>query len=96
MIRSYPRGIHDGPFSRPSVKEDRMQFKTHISDTLDEVAVEIASILAKGYMRHQTGRRLPSDSMDSENKEAKLIESEAVTEKELDSSGHRSLHAFMS
>ena len=40
-----------------------MQFKTHIPDTLDEVAVEIASILAKGYMRHQTGRRLPSDSM---------------------------------
>jgi hypothetical protein len=73
-----------------------MQFKTQIPDTLDEVAVEIASILAKGYMRHQTGRRLPSDSRDSANDVAQVQESEAFTEKRLDFSGHRSLHSFTS
>jgi hypothetical protein len=78
------------------VKEDWMQFKTQIPDTLDEVAVEIASILAKGYMRYQTGRRLPSDSRESASDVAQIKESEAFTEKGLDSSGHRSLHAFMS
>jgi len=52
-----------------------MQFKTQIPDTLDEVAVEIASILAKGYMRLQTGRRLPSDSRDSASDAAQIKES---------------------
>ncbi|MDY7028547.1 MAG: hypothetical protein SVR04_09650 [Spirochaetota bacterium] len=73
-----------------------MQFKTQIPDTLNEVAGEIAMILAKGYVRYQTGRRLPLDSRDSASDVAQVKESEEFTEKGLDCSGHRSLHAFMS
>lgn len=73
-----------------------MQAETNISDTLEEVTAEVVSILAMGYMRYRNGRRLPSDSENSEGNIAQLQESEALTEKFLDVSGHRSLHSFTS
>ena len=57
---------------------------------LDDVVAEIASILAQGYLRHRKRRQIPPES-GGESRKAKY--SQAVTEKRLDSSGHRSLHS---
>jgi hypothetical protein len=73
-----------------------MQAETNIPDTIVAVTAEVVSILAQGYMRYRKGRRLPSDSQDSERNVAQVQESEAFTEKRLDVSGHRSLHSFTS
>ena len=88
-------------------KKDRMQAKTKIPTgitrrsevadrfhTLEEVTAEVVSILAQGYMRYRQGRKLPSNSKVSENSVAQVQESDAFTEKRLDLSGHRSLHAL--
>jgi hypothetical protein len=73
-----------------------MQAETNIPDTIEAVTAEVVSILAQGYMRYRKGRRLPSDSQDSEENMAQVLESEAFTEKRLDVSSHRSLHSFTS
>ncbi|GAB6907251.1 hypothetical protein DESC_500155 [Desulfosarcina cetonica] len=73
-----------------------MQAETNIPDTIEAVTAEVVSILAQGYMRYRKGRRLPSDSQDSEGNVVQVQESEAFTEKRLDVSGHRSLHSFTS
>ncbi len=73
-----------------------MQAESNTPDTLEEVTAEVVSILAQGYMRYRNGRRLPSDSEDLEGNVAQVQESEALTEKRLDVSGHRSLHSFTS
>jgi len=73
-----------------------MQAETNIPDTIEAVTAEVVSILAQGYMRYRKGRRLPSDSQDSEGNVAQVQESEVFTEIRLDVSGHRSLHSFTS
>jgi hypothetical protein len=73
-----------------------MQAENNIPNTLEEVTAEVVSILAMGYMRYRNGRRLPSDSQNSEENVAQVQEFEAFTEKRLDLSGHRSLHSFTS
>jgi hypothetical protein len=73
-----------------------MQAEINIPDMLEDVAAEVVSILAQGYMRYRNGRRLPPDSENSEGNVAQVQESEAFTEKRLDVSGHRSLHSFTS
>ena len=73
-----------------------MQANEHVPASLDEVISEIATILARGYMRHRKGRRLAPDSDGRVVHVAQVEESEAFTEKRLDSSGHRSLHSFTS
>ena len=61
-----------------------------IPRALDDVVAEIASILAQGYLRHRKRRRISPEP----GSEAKKVEySQVVTEKRLDSSGHRSLHS---
>ncbi len=73
-----------------------MQAETNIPDTIEAVTAEVVSIPAQGYMRYRKGRRLPSDFQDSEGNVAQVQESEAIKEKRLDVSGHRSLHSFTS
>ncbi len=53
----------------------------------------IASILAQGHLRTRRGRHLDSAVSGNRPYVAQAQESEAVTEKRLDSSGRRSLHA---
>jgi len=91
-----PRGIHGGPFRGLPQKEDRMPANEHVPVSVDEVISEIATILARGYMRHRNGRRLAPDSDGGAAHVAQVEESEAFTEKRLDVSGHRSLHSFTS
>ena len=57
---------------------------------LDDVVAEIASILAQGYLRHRKRRPILPESGGEERKDE---DSQVVTEKRLDSSGHRSLHS---
>ena len=66
----------------------------HVPASLEEVISEIATILARGYMRHRNGRRLAPESDTEAVHVAQVEESEAFTEKRLDVSGHRSLHSF--
>lgn len=70
-----------------------MQTNEHLPGTLDEAVAEIVSILAQGYMRSRGSRRLPPDSGSRADDVAQVEESEALTEKRLDDSGHRSLHS---
>jgi len=70
-----------------------MQTNEHLPGTLDDTVSEIASILAQGYLRCRKGRRLASSAGGNRPYVAQVQESEAVTEKRLDSSGHRSLHS---
>ena len=77
-------------------KEDRMPDNEHVPTSLEEVISEIATILARGYMRHRNGRRIAPDSGRGAEHVAQAEESEAVTEKRLDIPGHRSLHSFTS
>ena len=62
---------------------------THVSNTVDEVVAEIASILAEGYLRHRKSREISSTS---ENERKKVKHSQVFTENRLDRSGHRSVH----
>jgi len=67
----------------------------HLPTEPDEVASEIASILAGGCFRYLKSRRisvLSEDSADAADV-AQVKESEPFTENRLDSSGHRSLHS---
>ena len=73
-----------------------MQANEHVPASLEEVTSEIATILARGYMRHRKGRHLAFDSDGGAAHVAQVEESEAFTEKRLDVSGHRSLHSFTS
>ena len=91
-----PRGIHGGPFRGLPQKEDRMPANEHVPVSVDEVISEIATILARGYMRHRNGRRIAPDSGSGAEHVAQVEESEAFTEKRLDIPGHRSLHSFTS
>ena len=68
----------------------------HVPASLEEVISEIATILARGYMRHRNGRRLATESDTEAAHIAHDEESEALTENRLDASGHRSLHSFTS
>ena len=68
----------------------------HVPASLEEVISEIATILARGYMRHSNGRRLAPGSDTEAVHVAQVEESEAFTEKRLDVSCHRSLHSFTS
>lgn len=68
----------------------------HVPISLDEVISEIATILARGYMRHRNGRRLAPESNTEAVHVAQVEESEVVTSIRLDISGHRSLHSFTS
>ena len=68
-----------------------MQSNEHIPGTFDDVTAEIALILARGYMRYRKGRRLALDSGKLADDVAQVDESEAITEKQLDCSGHRSV-----
>ena len=77
-------------------KEDRMPDNEHVPASLEEVISEIATILARGYMRHRNGRRLAPESDTEAVHVAQVEESEAFTEKRLDIPGHRSLHSFTS
>jgi len=62
LVLSRPCGIHGGPFRGLPQKEDRMPANEHVPISVDEVISEIATILARGYMRHRNGRRLAPDS----------------------------------
>jgi len=73
-----------------------MQANEHVPASLEEVTSEIATILARGYMRHRKGRRLAFDLDGGAAHMAQVEEYEAFTEKRLDVSGHRSLHSFTS
>ena len=73
-----------------------MPVNEHVPASLEEVISEIATTLARGYMRHRNGRRLAPDSEGGAAHVAQVKESEALTEKRLDVSGHRSLHSFTS
>ncbi len=73
-----------------------MPANEHVPASLEEVISEIATILARGYMRHRNGRRLAPESDAEAVHVAQVEESEAFTEKRLDVSGHRSLHSFTS
>jgi len=77
-------------------EEDRMPANEHVPISLDEVTSEIATILARGYMRHRNGRRIAPDSGNGAEHVAQVEESEAFTEKHLDIPGHPSLHSFTS
>jgi hypothetical protein len=70
-----------------------MQAIKQIPHTLDEALAQITEILARGYMRYEKNRRLGSDTK-CQADVTQAEESEAVAEKPLDSSGHRSVHAF--
>ena len=70
-----------------------MPANEHVPISLDEVISEIATILARGYMRHRNGRRIAPDSGSGAEHVAQVEESEAFTEKRLDIPGHRSLHS---
>ena len=70
-----------------------MQHSETLPESLDETISEIASILAQGYLRYRRGRHLDSAVSGNRPYVAQPQESEAVTEKRLDSSGHRSLHS---
>jgi len=61
----------------------------------DEVATEIASILAGGCFGYLKSRRtsVSSDHLRAAGNVAQVKESEPFTENRLDSSGHRSLHS---
>ena len=63
-----------------------MQSNEHIPGMLDGVAAEIALILARGYMRLRRDRQLAPDFGKSVDNVAQVEESEAITEKRLDSS----------
>jgi len=67
----------------------------HLPTEPDEVATEIASILAGGCFRYLKSRRtsVSSDHSETTDDVAQVTESEPVTENRLDSSGHRSLHS---
>ncbi len=62
---------------------------THVSNAVDEVVAEIASILAEGYLRHRKSREISSTS---ENERKKVKHYQVFTENPLDPSGHRSVH----
>lgn len=70
-----------------------MQSNKHIPGTLGDVTAEIALILARGYMRYRRGRRLAPDFGKSVDNVAQVEESEAITEKRLDCSGHRGVRS---
>jgi len=70
-----------------------MQHSETLSESLDETILEIASILAQGYLRCRKGRHIDPTVSGNRPHVAQVQESEAVTEKRLDSSGHRSLHS---
>ncbi len=65
-------------------KEDRMPANEPVPISLDEVISEIATTLARGYMRHRNGRRIAPDSGGGAEHVAQVEESEAVMEKRLD------------
>jgi hypothetical protein len=67
-----------------------MNNSEHVPMTPDDAVVEIASILAKGYLRHRKGRHIAADTVKSPHNLGKVTESVAVTENELDASGHHS------
>ena len=69
-------------------KEDRMPDNEHVPASLEEVISEIATILARGYMRHRNGRRIAPDSGSGAEHVAQVEESDAFTEKRLDIPGH--------
>jgi len=61
----------------------------------DEKAVsELATILARGYLRHRKARRLDADPGCQDVHVPQLPDSEHVTEKPLDCPGHQSGHAL--
>ena len=93
---SSPAASITEPFLGLPQKEDRMPANEHVPISLDEVISEIATILARGYMRHRDGRRIAPDSGSGAEHVAQVEESEAFTEKRLDIPGHRSLHSFTS
>jgi hypothetical protein len=63
-----------------------------VPGSLDEVVPEIATILARGYLRYRNGRRLDRHPRSPEVRVSQLPASEPVAEKPLDPSGHRSPH----
>jgi len=63
-----------------------MQSKQDIPVELDEVSAEIASILAKGFMRCRKGARFDPDTGAESRNAADIRESETITEKPLDCS----------
>ena len=63
-----------------------MLSKEDIPIELDEVAAEIASILAKGFMRRRKGARFGPDIGTERRNAADIEESETITEKPLDCS----------
>ena|GEM_PF-2309126 len=67
-------------------KEDLMQSTKHIPIAVAEVAVEIASILARGFMRCRTGAKSSPDSEIERRSAADIEESETIAEKPLDCS----------
>jgi len=70
-----------------------MHDDVHLPTEPGEVASEIASILAQGYLRCRNSRPLDTSAGENRPHVAQVEESEAFTEKRLDSSGHRSLHS---
>lgn len=62
----------------------------HVPITPGDLMAEIASILAKGYQRYRKGRHIAADSGSAPDNVAKVTESEAITENELDGSGQQS------
>jgi hypothetical protein len=77
-------------------KEDWMPKKEKLPHRIDETVAQIAAILARGYVRYKNNKRFGSNTKGRANDVKQFEESEAFTKKPLDSSGHRSVHAFTS
>ena len=65
-----------------------MQDKSNNLDMPGEEITEIAAIFARGYMRYRKGQRLQQNLGNIAENASQVEESEAITEKRLDSSGH--------
>jgi hypothetical protein len=91
---SLPSDIHSASSTRRfPAKEEPMRDDVYLPTEPGEVASEIASILAQGYLRCRKSRPLDTSPGENRSHVAQVEKSEAFTEKRLDSSGHRSLHS---
>ncbi len=70
-----------------------MRDDVHLPTEPGEVASEIASILAQGYLRCRKSRSLDTSPGEDRLHVTQVEESEAFTSIRLDSSGHRILYS---
>lgn len=73
-----------------------MPKKEKLPHRIDETVVEIAAILASGYMKYKRSRRPAADPASIESDVNQPKESEPFGEKRLASPPHQSVHALKS